>query len=571
MAKENLGILQTHCITSILRNGGTWKICMEGLAKAYNLGIDVQWLDFHRPFETSLQLLELPSYAFDYQDYWIQNELKRSSHNPRSTGQDLALSSTSHRGFKGEPHMGSIKKATNSFSTTDSTLLQTIQGHLLEGVALCPSSVYLDMALTLATKVMPRIYSANGMAMEVCDMKIFSPLVVIPGIQDPEINVTALKSSGGDNASISFSSKVGIDERQHATCSVAYFNSNDWLQQLHTTAYLILTRMNGLNGDRLQKKMIYRLFSSIVVYSEPYQSITSICLNTQLNEAVATIEFPKSLFYEKSSHSPYWNDVIFHLAGFVLNGNLAASDEIVYISSGWRSLRLLKDFVAEAPYRAYIRLEQDSHGLFVGDVYMFRENEIIATCNGLQFQRIPRKKVRTILDVGGNKPPSAVQISRESSVVAQEPDGENKFSGPAATVDFRQVIADETGYPVETLVDGLSIHNLGIDSLLSNSIVSRIGRETGLKLSTSSFASCSNIGDLKRHLLKQTHSHLPRSESSESASSNTSEQIWVPTPASTPGLKAVNDEIKQLRSNAVFMQGDHNSGLPILFLIADGA
>ncbi|CZR53424.1 uncharacterized protein PAC_03302 [Phialocephala subalpina] len=564
MAKATVGSLPSQSITSILHNVSEWKTTTEGLAKAYASGIDVQWQEFHRPFEQSLRLFELPTYSFDCKDYWIQNSLTSSSPKKVRGGERPSFSSSSFARLEDKSH----ETTTHVFSTTESTLLAAIQGHLVEDVGLCPSSVYLDMALTAASNLLPKIYLARGVAVEISDMKIFSPLVVTPGTLEPDIKITASSSADTDRVLINFSSILGPTTQEHATCSVLSLDSNDCRHLLRTTAYLVHARMKSLidpNGKAhyLQRKMIYRLFSTIVAYSKPYQNITDLYLDTELNEAVATIEFPRSTSDQKPLYTPYWTDAIVHLAGFVLNGNLAVNDDIIYISSGWKGLRIIRELQANVSYQAYARMYSDGdNGLFLGDVYLFYKDEVIVTCTSLQFQRMSRRTLRTILGLD-SRSPAVHQPAPKSAPGVEKPKEVAGYSALAAVGDFRQIIADETGYPVETLVDELSIHDLGIDSLISNAIVSRIGRETGLKLSTSAFASCSTIGELNRHLQDQAQSECAKKESS--SSSGGTDQSPLATPTSSTEAK------EKLRSNSVFIQGDHNSGLPILFLIADGA
>jgi acyl transferase domain-containing protein len=44
----------------------------ESLAQLHLGGIDVGWNEFHRPFESKLRLLDLPTYAWNNKNYWLQ-------------------------------------------------------------------------------------------------------------------------------------------------------------------------------------------------------------------------------------------------------------------------------------------------------------------------------------------------------------------------------------------------------------------------------------------------------------------------------------------------------------------
>lgn len=52
----------------------TWMTLTTSISKAFEHGIAVPWTEHHREYEKCLNLLELPSYAFDLKSYWIQYE-----------------------------------------------------------------------------------------------------------------------------------------------------------------------------------------------------------------------------------------------------------------------------------------------------------------------------------------------------------------------------------------------------------------------------------------------------------------------------------------------------------------
>lgn len=57
---------------SFRRGVDNWKTVAEGMAAFHLAGVDVDWNEFHRPFESRLQCLDLPTYAFSDKNYWMQ-------------------------------------------------------------------------------------------------------------------------------------------------------------------------------------------------------------------------------------------------------------------------------------------------------------------------------------------------------------------------------------------------------------------------------------------------------------------------------------------------------------------
>lgn len=59
-------------IPSIRRGDDNWKTMAESMAALHLAGFGVSWNEFHRPFENRLRLLDLPTYAWNDKNYWVQ-------------------------------------------------------------------------------------------------------------------------------------------------------------------------------------------------------------------------------------------------------------------------------------------------------------------------------------------------------------------------------------------------------------------------------------------------------------------------------------------------------------------
>ncbi len=59
-------------IPSIRRDDNNWKTMAESMTALYLAGVQVDWNEFHRPFESRLRLLDLPTYAWNDKNYWLQ-------------------------------------------------------------------------------------------------------------------------------------------------------------------------------------------------------------------------------------------------------------------------------------------------------------------------------------------------------------------------------------------------------------------------------------------------------------------------------------------------------------------
>lgn len=59
-------------VASLRRGENNWTTLAQSLATLHVAGIEIDWNEFHRPFEGALRLVDLPTYAWNDKIYWIQ-------------------------------------------------------------------------------------------------------------------------------------------------------------------------------------------------------------------------------------------------------------------------------------------------------------------------------------------------------------------------------------------------------------------------------------------------------------------------------------------------------------------
>lgn len=68
--KNTLGF--ANIVPSLRRGENNWTTLASSLSNLHNHGVKIDWSEYHRPFETSLRLLDLPTYAWNNKNHWIQ-------------------------------------------------------------------------------------------------------------------------------------------------------------------------------------------------------------------------------------------------------------------------------------------------------------------------------------------------------------------------------------------------------------------------------------------------------------------------------------------------------------------
>ena len=530
------------------RKGVTpYKTISESLATLHTAGVIIDWNEYHRDFIDCVRMLDLPAYAFDNKNYWIQYTGDWNLHKGRVLGlaalpetEVPKLSTTTVQKVISE--VVEVNKATviveSDISRPD--LLAAISGHVVNGTALCPSSIYGDMAFTIGEHLYKLLRpDVETVHMNVCNMEVFKPFIANDNGgkgQTLRLSATTADITSG-RANLIFSSGSGKSELQHAKCNVDFGSGPTWLAEWQRSAYLINGRIDGLKkaaasgaAHRMLRGMAYKLFGAFVEYDSKYRGMEEVILDSPALEATAHITFQTSETDGKFVCSPYWIDSVCHLAGFIVNANDAVdSAKQVYVSHGWESMRFVEPLQANKAYRSYVKMQPLPGNMVAGDVYIFDGDKIIGMCGALKFQCIPRTLLNTFLPPKGSMAQKApIAVSAPSKSVTSKP---VKKMAPKAitppkssrtvTSQVLEIIAAEVGVPVNELADAIDFSEMGVDSLMSLSICGRIREEVEIEAPASLFVDNPTVGSLKHHLSQFASSKVVDSEEEYSSGSST--------------------------------------------------
>lgn len=549
MLRSTLGIAVGAALPTLKRNEDCWDTISIGLAAAYNSGANVRWSDYHREYERALNLLELPSYAFDLKDYWIQyqgdwalRKAEASVGAPPIAPPTTFSTSSLHR-VENESLDQDSASVTFVSNLAEPKLRSAIEGHSVNGTSLCPSSVYADMAFTAASYIHSRIRPSLPVpAMDVTNMEVFQPLIARTDGVTQFVKVSAIKSLAVDAVEIHFSSQDGAESKGHAHCTVEYGNGKVWMSEWARNAYLVRARFDHLVDSskaglshRILRPIVYKLFSTLVKYQEKYQGLEEVFLDSKLLEAGAHVKFRTTAMDGNFVLSPYWIDSIAHLSGFVLNGSATTPEDAVYISHGWRSMRVAGSLSEGRSYKSYVRMQPTGdRGVMAGDVYLFDGDDIVAVCGGLKFKKIKTSILNSLLPSRSKSPPPRNvngRPLRAQAAAAMTPSAQGSDKAPAASFSRALfIIASEIGVDISELTDESNLADLGVDSILTISILSKLRQMTSLDLPSSLFAECPTVSKLKAFL--QNMSGMPHSVTAASTSDTDSDQETTSSPSS---------------------------------------
>ena len=517
MVRSTLGMSPSKALPTLRRDEDCWSTISKSISNAYNSGAKVMWTEYHRDFRRALKLLELPTYAFDLKNYWIQHEGDWSLTkgdvkvaNSKSTLPQPKFSTTCLQQVESETFNHDSASVTFSSRLAEPNLNTAVRGHIVDSVGLCPSSVYADVAFTAAWYIASRMAPSDPVpAMDLSSMEVFRPLIV-----DKEtsqiLKVSASRKPSDQAVKIRISSQGKNGSQDHADCTVVYGDGQQWMDEWQMNAYLIQSRVNQLvqpvdptRVHRLLKEMIYKQFQTVVTYSKQYHNIDEIFMDCELNETAANIKFQPTAGNGNFIYSPYWIDTVAHLAGFVLNASTKTPADTVFISHGWQSFRIAAPLSDEKTYRGYVRMQPiGTRGVMVGDVYILDGEQVVVLCKGIKFQTMKRNVLHSLLSQGQQEAPRQrplpskreIQSSMVAGKAATIPSGRKSGDGMKKILT---TIASEVGVEVSELTDDAKVSDLGVDSLLTITILGILREETRLDLPSSLFITYPTVAQLR--------------------------------------------------------------------------
>ncbi|CAI6332007.1 unnamed protein product [Periconia digitata] len=458
----------TVLVPSLRRGENNWTTMANSLATLHCAGVPIAWNEFHAPFEKSLQLLDLPTYAWNDKNFWIQYhgdwaltkgntyydaEKAQQNQVPQQLSARVSgLSTSTVQNIIEEHFFGTSGTVKMQSDLAYPDFRAAAWGHKMNGCGVVTSSIHADIAYTMGEYLYHKLRPGNGskdVKVDISNLQVFKGLVAnsdpnTPQVIQVEIHTPDITSNRAQMSWYNVVSGTKHDE-PFATAILMYGQATDWLASWSPLNHLIQSRIAQLDSlansgvaNRFSRSMAYLLFANnLVDYHDKYRGMTSVVLNEM--EAYADV----TLTQEKGGSwtvPPYFIDSVAHIAGFICNVSDAIDTKTNFcVTPGWQSMRFAKPLVAGAKYRSYVKMipAPEDNTTYYGDVYISQDNEIMGVVKGIEFHRYPRILLSRFFSAPDDKkaPPVASAAPAAPKVVA-----------PARTVPT--VTAQEKSAPV---------------------------------------------------------------------------------------------------------------------------
>ncbi|KAI9376384.1 hypothetical protein BJX61DRAFT_392728 [Aspergillus egyptiacus] len=407
-------------VHSMKRGEDNWVTLSQSLAALHSAGVPIDWNEYQRPFEKNLRLLDLPTYAWNDKNYWIQyngdwaltkgntfydaeKALKAQKTQCLAPAAPSGLRTSTVQQIIEKSFDGTAGKVVMQSDMMQPDFLAAAHGHKMNGCGVVTSSIHGDIGFTLGGYLYRNLVKGGKSPdMNMANLVVLRGLVAQKNTKRPQyIRVTISTSNiNAGVADLTWQNVLndGTLDEPFASAHIYYGDSSEWLRSWIPSTHLVQGRIEALErlaeegrANRFNHNMAYLLFANnLVDYADKYRGMQSVVLNEL--EAFADVK----LTTEKSGTwtiPPYFIDSVAHLAGFVMNVSDAIDTKANYcVTPGWQSLRFAKPLVAGAKYRSYVKMipTEEDPTIYLGDVYVLQDGVIIGMCGGIQFRRYPR-------------------------------------------------------------------------------------------------------------------------------------------------------------------------------------
>lgn len=535
-----------------------WVVISECLASLYVCGCDPDWFLLHAPFEHTLRLLTLPSYAWDVKDFWLTyREGKHLGAGTAVTGAHMAPRqhiSTCAQYVVDKASKDGKSHVTLGASLSVPALLALVQNHRMQDAGLCPGSVFCEAAFTAAKYALEHSCRGSVKVDELSLQKAHLQRPLTTSLVGPEgelCTTAVVQSESLVLVSFKAVSRSGSPARSFelGNCAIVVRKQ----PSPDSDSFYIRSRMHEVTRtckSRLPASIFYALFSRAVQYGgENYRCVREVFVSDDFSEAVAevvpAVDPPDMRFV---ASSPYWGEALAHLAGFLVNCDAAriasaAQPTTSFIMDSLERFEQMPEMIEPGrSYFTYARVLDKKADAAVCEVVVFDDKDsLVMRTWQMRFHKVPNAVLQGLVprlsgqeqsdatrvpapesssstltgSPGFNVPDMssndtmpdyqvAERVSRAKHSVFVEDDPDNDDSdAPKAPTSLLPIIlesiAEETGLSgAGELTDDVSLAGLGVDSIMAVEICAHIKKASGYQLNPSFILEHPTIGHLVR-------------------------------------------------------------------------
>ncbi|OBZ65138.1 Conidial yellow pigment biosynthesis polyketide synthase [Grifola frondosa] len=529
-------------LPSLRKDASDFAVLCAALAGLYALPVanDIAWRKVFSALAPTAHLVDLPLYPFADTRYWVTFEetapqaaaaLATTLPKPRFSLLDSCVGMPSAEGVDGV------------FETPFSQLADLVEGHKVSGFALCPASVYHELAAAGAQLVLEHLARIpEDAVLDLAGITYSNPLVYSPDVErtvrtDITLNAPGEKYVGAFSIS---SYTTGGERQPHCTGFFNVRGSSERASKLALASTMVERRRQAVLDSRGAETFYTRtaydlVFSRIVAYSPIFHSMKSITIQANGIDAYAVVQLPAAAPKGAYVIHPIFMDTLLHVAGFVINCNAGANE--AFICSQVDKVIAVPELAdMSATYGVYTTIGFMSDSLAVADAYAVRmdgaQGTVVAHMKRMRFRKLRLNGFKSLLSMaaGGaahHTPAHSAPQHKHGAPTAAQLSSPTKARDLAA--DIIRLISDTCGVPVADVKLQARLADLGIDSLMSIELAGRLQTILpSVHVDSDALAEFHTVGDMVDDLKGKAGAATPHSDSSDTALESDEESTDVP-------------------------------------------
>ncbi|KAI9660552.1 MAG: Type I Iterative PKS [Bathelium mastoideum] len=519
--------------SSLRRGRDDWESISQCLSAAYRARLSIDWAEFHKDHLDDVCFInDLPTYAFDNKSFWLSYksrtwpDITPNATVGTSASVALRLSSTCLHSVEQLRKEGDRLLATFTADLSGHHLAEAINGHVVDGVAICPASIFIEMAYTAAVYLVEESGSMRSTSLatyELADLSMQTPLVLRDEVDEPSrILVEGNFDQLRDAIWVRFlSRRLGVassSSTEHASCSMrlSRFDAPS-IQAWSRMKPLVKARIQSLEASSppkevhaMDKRLFYKIFSEIVDYSDAYHVVEEAIVAADFHDAAIVLQLANTKELGTFTCNPFMIDALVHVAGFLLNADVRKPKNEVHIVNHIGSFRILGDISSRELCRAYatVRDQNFKAGTSLCDVYvMDEEDKLVALGTDICFKKLERDFFALLTGSARVLPPKSRRKASPrrggqhgQTAGSSSPSGTPASGTPLASPDslsdavnlsaeLLDTVAVQTGISVAELKrsTGMTFVDMGVDSQMSIAILANFQKATAVELPAAFF------------------------------------------------------------------------------------
>lgn len=471
---------------SMQKEKDSWTLLYNILSYFYRNRDDINWRSI---FEPDMKMLDLPGHPLVNTPFSVP--YRESTPVALSSEQDMAL--YTHTGFTLLPRRLTYDSTPENtscvFETTMAVLGRHIAGHNVGGTAICPASVFFELALEAGRAT---VQLDSDCLLIGQDISFANPLIYDSNNSSQPIRVQLVqpKTQSGSASDI----RVTITTIQHDKeihCCSTTLSIKDYSEVRRSLvkdgALANRQRQHFSHGNTVHstfhKKLLYEtIFTRVVTYSAEYQSLVTFSILGSSDEGFGSFKLPSTSHKDRCLIPPVFTDTLLHAAGFA--ANLSVSSGEICICSHIGSVEILDDTNFDNDFTIYCSLFDNANGSILADAIVLDfTGAACATIRGIEFKKLRLTSFQRLLQnaaIGPTKTISHPAIAPRPSIITDQHPATALTKPQPLTVDTRARVRDtvsnilEEVYGSNEINPTLSLESLGIDSLMQIEITSKL-------------------------------------------------------------------------------------------------